>query len=376
MTTLNTRSKNTIVGNFAAGVQGRVAQFVNFSVGSVFLAFAEAVAGVALWLQSMAIAILKQTRLATSYGADADSFIADFGIMARLGAIASSGLVTFSRYTASASAPVVPVGATVKTSDGLQVFTVYADPTNSAFSPALAGYVMPAMALSVNVPVAAAVPGAAGNVAAGTLSLISSAVAGVDTVANPALFINGSDFETDAAMKARFVLTIAGMRDATESAIGKAILALGVNLQYAITSNANPDGSTNYGMVTVFVDDGSGAIPLPLLTSAQLAVSLVRAASVRTGVYAATVLPANINMSIVTGAGYLHSTVVAQAVAALGLQVNGLGLGKSLPFFSLAASVLAVPGVASISGVTLNGGAADLVATIGQTIKIGSLVVS
>ena len=376
MTILNTRSKNTIVGNFAAGVQGRVAQFVNFSTGSVFLALAEAVAGVALWLQSLAITILKVTRLSTSYGADADSFLADFGIMTRLGAIAATGTVTFARYTATASTPQIPIGTLVKTGDGLQSFTVYADLSNSAYSAALNAYVMPASTPSLNVPVIAVVPGAAGNVAAGAASLIASAVSGVDTVNNPAGFLNGSDFETDAALKARFVLTIAGLRDATEFAIGKAISALGVGIQYVISSNTNADGSVNYGMVTVFVDDGSGAIPLSLLTQAQAAVNAVRAASIRTGVFAANILTANIAMAVVTGPGYVHATVVAQVVAALSAATNGMGLGKTLPYFSLASTALAVPGVTNITSVTLNGGVADLVPALGKTIKIGTLVVS
>ena len=376
MTVLNTRSKNTIVGNFAAGVQGRVAQFVNFATGSVFLALAEAVAGVALWLQSLAITILKATRFSTSYGADADSFIADFGIMTRLGAIAASGSVTFARYTATASTPQIPIGTLVKTGDGLQSFTVYADLSNNAYSAALNAYVMAASTSSLNVPVVAVVPGAAGNVAAGAASLIASAVAGVDTVNNAASFLNGSDFETDDALKARFVLTIAGLRDATEFAIGKAIAALGVGIQYQISSNTNADGSVNYGMVTVFVDDGSGAIPLALLTQCQAAVNAVRAASIRTGVFAANILTANIAMAVVTGPGYLHATVVAQVVAALSVATNGLGLGKTLPYFSLASTALAVPGVTNITSVTLNGGIADLVPALGKTIKIGTLVVS
>ena len=56
----------------------------------------------------------------------------------RLAAVASSGQVTFARFTPTQKA-VVPIGATVQSADGTQTFTVTVDTTNSAYNAGLGG---------------------------------------------------------------------------------------------------------------------------------------------------------------------------------------------------------------------------------------------
>jgi hypothetical protein len=380
MATLPTRSFSTIVSNIAAGMQGRVSTFLNFAIGAVLRAIAEAYAGVCLWLQSFALEIAKLTRLATSYGSDADSWIADFGIISRLGAQPATGQVTFARYTAAASAPVIPVGTTVQTTNGGISFTVYADTTNAAYSATAGGYIMAASTSSVSVPVQAVVPGTSGNIAAAAISLITSSVPGVDTVTNAAAFTNAIDFESDAALKARFRLAINALAKGTEAAIGLAITSIQTGMQYTIQENKTYGGATQYGYVTVVVDDGSGNISGTLLTAAQNAVNNsvtgVRAAGVIIGVFAATTTTANVTATITTLPGYIHATVVAQVVAILGANINGLGLGNALPFFSLPGWIMSVPGVQEINSLSLNSGTSDIAANPLATIKTGSLVIS
>lgn len=380
MATLPTRSFSTIVSNIAAGMQGRVSTFLNFAIGSVLRAIAEAYAGVCLWLQSFALEIAKLTRLATSYGADADSWIADFGIITRLGAQPATGSVTFSRYTAAASAPVIPVGTTVQTTNGGISFSVYADTTNVAYSAASNGYILAASTSSVTVPVQAVVSGTSGNIAAGAISLITSSVPGVDTVTNASAFTNAIDTESDAALKARFRLAINALAKGTEAAIGLAITSIQTGLQYTIQENVTYGGVTQYGYVTVVVDDGSGNISSTLLTAAQNAVSSanggVRAAGVIVGVFAATITSANVTATITTLPGYDHPTVVAQVISAITNNINGLGLGNGLPFFDIPGWVMAVPGVQKINALTLNSGTSDIAASPLHTIKAATITVS
>jgi hypothetical protein len=380
MATLPTRSFSTIVSNIAAGMQGRVATFLNFAIGSVLRAIAESYAGVCLWLQSFALEIAKLTRLATSYGSDADSWIADFGIITRLGAQPATGLVTFARYTAAGNAPVIPVGTTVQTTNGGISFTVYADTTNAAYSATAGGYIMAASTSSVSVPVQAVIPGTSGNIAAAAISLITSSVPGVDTVTNAAAFTNAIDFESDAALKARFRLAINALAKGTEAAIGLAITSIQTGMQYTIQENKTYGGATQYGYVTVVVDDGSGAISGTLLTAAQNAVNNsvtgVRAAGVIVGVFAATTTTANVTATITTLPGYVHATVVAQVVAMLGANINSLGLGNALPFFSIPGWIMSVPGVQEVNSLSLNSGTSDIAANPLATIKTGSLVIS
>src|SRR5581483_10551192 len=116
----------------ATAVQGSATALLNFSPGSVIRAIAEGTSSVVLWLQAIILQVLTLTRAATSVGTDLDSWVADYGVT-RLPAVAATGQVTFARFTATQQA-VVPVGATVQTSDGTQTFAVTIDTTNSAYN--------------------------------------------------------------------------------------------------------------------------------------------------------------------------------------------------------------------------------------------------
>ena len=218
MATLPTRSFTAIVQNFAAGVQGRAANLIDFSVGSTLRAIAEATGGVALWLESMALRILLTTRAATSTGTDLDSFVADFGIP-RLGASYASGQVTFTRLSPSATAVTIPVGTQIRTSDDSQTFAVIADASYGTYSASAGGYVLASMVGSITVPVEAITAGAGGNVAAGSITQVLSTIAGIDTVSNASAFSNAEDGETDAELRARFKAFIAQLSKATSAAV-------------------------------------------------------------------------------------------------------------------------------------------------------------
>lgn len=376
MATLPTKSQGTIVALIASGMQGAVSTFLNFAAGAVFLAIAQAYSGPALWLQSIGLAVAKLTRLATSFGSDADSFVADFGIITRLGAQAATGLCTFSRFTPGPSAPFIPVGSTVQTGDGTQQFTVTADPTNPAYSALTNGYTLPAQVASVILPVQAVNPGTQGNVAAGTISQIVSSLSGVDTVVNVAAFINGINQESDAAFKTRFQLAIASLSKGTETAIRAAIGSLEAGIQITIQENLDLNGNQDNGMVTIVIDDGSGNPSATLVAQCAAAADTVRCASIRYGVYGATTTLVSVNATITTGAAFVNETVVAQVVAAIAAQINSTGLGNGLDYFDIPIAARAVPGCTNISNYTLNGAAADLPGSPQNTFKAGVLTIS
>lgn len=391
MTTLNTRSLQTGVETFAAAAQARTSDLVDFSPGAILRAVAEAIVADELWLQALTVQVLAVTRLSTSFGTDVDTFCVQFmpalpGTVStalpigtpRIQAVAATGQVTFSRNTVSSTAPFIPVGTLVKTADGSQSFRVYADPTNSSYSAALGGYTIPTGTASVTASVQAVNAGSQGNVAAGTISLLASTIqsGGVDTLVNAAAFTNGVDQESDAALKARFVQFIASLARATEGALTYAIQSLQTGLQVAIHEQVDPNGTTDYGMVTIYVDDGSGAPPSTVITAANNAVGAYRAAGVRVGVYGATTLLATAVMVITTASGFNHAAVVGQVGTALTAFINAVGLENTLHYTQLAAVAYGVAGVTNVSAVTLNGGTADLVPGFGQTIKANVPVIS
>lgn len=396
MSTLVTKSFSQIVGAVAAGMQGRItSRFLNFAIGSVLRGFAEAYAGVLLWIQKDALDIQKQTRLATSFGADVDSFVADFPLsgVARLGAQPATVLCTFGRYTAGPAPVYVPVGGIVKTSDGTQSFQVYADTTNPAFdesytapgasSPA-GGYLMAPQVENVAAPVqsitpgTAGAPGANGNVGAGAIALIASSMPGVDTVTNVAAATNGIDAEADGSVKTRFALAVRGRGGGTVPAIQSAVANLRVGMQATVLEGQDINGNVAPGVCSVIIDDGSGNVSSAILSAAQTAVDRVRPAGMRVGVYAATERMATVVMTITTRPGYDHNTVVAKVSAALALFINGLGQGVTLAYFDLPAIAKGVPGVLEVQpgNYLLNGGTTDMVGTPQSTIKAGSLVIS
>lgn len=392
MATLPTQSFNQIVTNTIAGIQGRSAKLINFSIGSTLRAIVEGFAGLFLWLQSMVLQALKASRLATSVGVDADTFTADWmptigtsnGVLSpRLGAQAASGQVTFSRFTAapstcfipaatsvSASGVIVNAGsqnaATVQTADGTQNFVVTADTTNPDYSSSLGGYTLQSSVASITVAVEAQIAGAGGNVLADTITVITSPIAGIDTVTNSAAFINGANQESDSALKQRFQTYILGLSRGDYYGLDASIEGTDVTVQWKLTEGYNYDGSYHPGYFFVVADDGSGTPSPGFLQTITNAANAVRPLGIQCSVFAPVVITANVGMQITTATGYDHDTVVAQVVATVTNNINALGLGNQLPWSILASWAYSVAGVTAVSAVTLNGGSGDA-ATISPT---------
>jgi hypothetical protein len=402
MASLNTQSFTTGLQNFVAAAQGTCKTLLDFTVGSILLAVAEATQGVVLWLQGLILQLLATTRLATSKGNDVDTFCVDFmpalpgSVTAvlpngspRLPAVSSTGSVTFARFTptnaAFIPASITPgdgLGAVIQTLDGTQTFNVVADTTQPLYSTALGGYTIPAGQGSGAAKVKAVNGGTGGNISAGTLSVLQTGLSGVDTVTNAAPYTNGINQESDPALKARFVAFMNSLSEGTLGAFAFAITSLQQGLQYKLIENVDYNGSTDNGMVTVIIDDGSGTTPTATVNLVANAIISVRAAGIRSGVFAATKLAANVVMTIGVAQGFVPAMVQLQAIAAVTTAINGVGMGDplgagpTLDFMLLGQAAFNVPGVSSVTGVLLNSGTADLTGTKLQTIKAGTLTVN
>jgi uncharacterized phage protein gp47/JayE len=365
----------TLVETMAAAVQGAASSLLDLTVGSVLRAILEANASLALWLQWLIVQVLATTRLATSTGADCDSFCADFGFY-RLGAVAATGAVTFSRFSPSIAA-FIPVGANVTTADNSQTFTITADTTNADFNAAQAGYNLAAGVASITLPAAASVAGAAGNVQPGAIALITSAMAGVDIVTNNLVFLGGLDAESDAAFRARFGVYLASLSKATEAAIGVAIAGIEQGLSYVISENVDQTGAAQPGHFVVTVDDGSGAPPSWLLTTVQQAVDAVRPVGSSFAVQGPVVTLANVSLAISTAAGASHQDAVAAVAAAIETYVSGLGVGAGLNYSRLPQLTYGAAGsITNASAILLNGATADLMPPIFGVVRCGTVTVS
>lgn len=378
MATLSLQNFTTLVQNMAASVQGACATLLDLTVGSVLRAILEATGSVALWLQWLALTILQTSRLNTSMGTDVDSFVNQFA-MYRLAALFASGMATFSRFVAATTAPIIPVGANVKTGDGTQTFIVTADPTNPAYSALLGtsgGYLLAAGATSVSVPVMAAVAGLGGNVMPGTITLMGTAIPGVDAVTNPVAFTNGAAGETDAALIARFPIFIDGLSKATEGAIETAILSVQQGIDYAIAANVDAMGNPQPGNFIVTIDDGTG-IPNPTLNAnVYSAVDAVRSICESFSVQSPTDTWAAVTFTI-TAPTAIKPSLIGPVETSVTSYIDSLTIGQTLSITKLAAIIYNTnAAITNVSALLINGMASDLTTGPSGVIRAQSVVAS
>jgi uncharacterized phage protein gp47/JayE len=372
---LSLRNFTSIFNTAAAAVQGTASQLIDLSPGSTLGAILNANASLALWIQWLILQVLRTTRAATSTGADLDSWMADFALV-RLPAVAAAGNVTFSRFVASTAA-FLPVGATVRTSDGSQTFAVTVDTANAAWNATQNGYSLAPGVLSLTVPTVAQVPGAAGNIQAGAISLLAAAVPGIDTVTNAMPFLNGLDAESDAAFRRRFQDYIASRSRATKQAIAYAIESTQQALHYLIQENIAADGSQRFGSFLVVIDDGSGQPPSSLMAAVSAAIDAVRPIGSSFAIQPPVVIQANVTLAITLAPGASRSAIMGEVYGAIIGFIDALPIGAPLPWSRIAQLAYgADPAVTNVTGVLLNGSAADLSAGPTGVIKALSIVVN
>jgi hypothetical protein len=370
---VSTNTFSQFVQNSVAAIQGMASQLLDLTVGSVLRSFVDAYSLLALWLQAEILQVAALTRFATSFGADADSWGAQFGFDREDGNPAS-GTVTFSRFTPTAQATVA-VGTVVQTQTGVQ-YGVIADTTQPSFNATLNAYVLPASTSSITATVEALVSGASGNAIAGFINVLGSSIPGVDTVTNAAAFQNGNDPQTDEEYKAGFPGFLQSLSKGTPAAIAFAIQQLGENVDFTYTENENRDGTFNPGFFFVIADDGTGNPSSGFLATVGAAIEAVRGDSITFAVFPPTIVTANVAMVITTDGSVVHAAAVAAVEAAIEAFINALPIGATLPFNILPSIAFGVQGVTNATGITLNGGTADINTTAQQIIKAGTVAVS
>ena len=194
------------------------------SIGSVTRKIIDAVAG------QIADASIDNQLLTYQYdvnskvGADLDAWVQLFG-MSRFPAARASGTVTFTRGT-STDVISVPINAQVTTADGLLVFQT------------LAAAILDVGAISATVPAQAVTAGPAGNVAAGTLTLLQTPVSEINAVTNVQAMSGGANQETDSQLQARWKATV------FKSMAGTEAMFLGIALNNPSCTAANVVGAS------------------------------------------------------------------------------------------------------------------------------------
>ncbi|QOF94186.1 baseplate J/gp47 family protein [Novacetimonas hansenii] len=366
------QSFKTTLGNMVASAQGACSSLLDLNVGSAGRAMLEAVAGLGLWFQFIALQILSRTRLSTSIGSDVDSFVEDFGLSREAGT-AATGTITLTSFTPSSQSATIAVGATVKTASNL-IYQVVEDSTNAAWSAADSAYIRPAGTASITVPIQCETTGATGNVAAGAICLLGTAVSGIDTVTNSAALTNGSDGETDAALRTRFVAYINSRSKATVAAIENAVTDVSADLIYQVVENEDTSGATLPGNVVVYVDDGSGDVSDSVIDAVYTAVDDVRPATVSIQVVRPDVVRPPVAMTISVNSTGDLATIESTISTNIATYLNGLAIGDGASFSRLIQIAYASStSVTNVTGVTLAGGTVDLPAITGTAYRAGTV---
>lgn len=372
---LNLQTFSTVVANSAAAVQAATTQLLDLSTGSVLRAVLEANASMMLWMQWLIIRVLRATRASTSSDDDLDSWMADFEF-SRLPPARAVGEVTLSRFSTDIAAVVAPT-TLLKTGDGSQTFGVSTDTLSIFWDPASGTYLVPIGTTSVEVPVIAQVAGSAGNVQAATITLISSPLAGIDTVTNALGTTGGCDAEPDAPYRQRFHAFINSRSRATLAAVECAIITVQQGLSYSIHENVDSSGASRLGSFVITVDDGSGIPSDTVLAAVNAAVHAVRPIGSVFTVRAPTVCMVSISACIITSIDADHSTVLSDIRQSITNFVNTLAIGQMLPVTRIAQLAYdANPAVLNVSRLLLNGETEDVLVDNMGVIKISSLLVT
>jgi uncharacterized phage protein gp47/JayE len=389
--TVQTQTGSQFLSNFATAVQGAATALVDFSVGSILRAVGQAAMGMALWLQGLGLQAAALSRFATSFNSDADSWGDQFGFP-RLPPKPSSGPVTLARFTptnaASAQAAtssgtdsngntIWTGGAIVETLDGSVEFMLIPDTTQSAYDSETNTYNAASGTASITATAVCTEAGSDGNVAADAIALFAAAIAGFDTVTNAAPFENGADAEFDAAYKARFPAYLASLSDGTPLAVETSVTNIEEDASCTIVENQTYGGTQEYGYFYAIVNDGSGDPPSGFISSAANAIEATRPIGCVYGVFAPTIVEVAVALGITAASGYELANLEPIVQAAIEEYIDGLAEGEGLPWSKIADLAWdASPGIANVTGWTINGGTADITVTDQQVIQYSSVTVN
>lgn len=369
------RSFSTLVQTAMVTAQASSGGKLALTIGTPGRALIESVSALGLWLQYILIQILCRTRLATSVGADCDSFVGDFG-MVRLPGVRARGTVTMTCFSYADISAVVRPGVLVRTASAI-TFQVIVDDTHRQWSPETGGYVRPAGTVSLTLPVEALLEGVQGNVPQGAISLMGTSVAGIDIVTNPQAFSNGADQETDAQLRERFPLWLAAKASASRSAIENAVADVQNNLSYAVFDGEAADGTTRAGYFTVVVDDKSERVPEQVLRRVYSQVENCKALGIGFAVQRPVILTLAVSMTVHI-AGTADAAQVRSAIEqAVINDIRSARIGGQYAFSRLAylAYAAAADSVLTVRQVSLNGAQDDIPGLASQSLLPGTISV-
>lgn len=334
--------RNYIIGylqNTSSWSDG-IPKLTDFNEGSVIYTICSAVA-VAADALGMSIYMCRLAAyLSTAIGEDLDNKCADYGIT-RKAASSAEGSFIFTKNAASSSDITIPSASKISTlptgSSDIVSYTVDEDT------------VLPAGSTSISVACTCTETGSAGNLAANTALLLSSAIAGIDGVEIDTAITNGSDEETDDSLRERGLAAFQSLAHGTAAYYESVVLAIsGISSASVKAQNRGP------GTLDIFITGADNSIPSDsIVEEAQTEIDAVKVLTDDVKVLTPTLLTVNISITIYAESGYTLSNLETSVQTAIETYINGLGLGGGSVGYVYASQIVAaaigVTGVANAS---------------------------
>ena len=127
--------------------------------------------------------------------------------------------------------------------------------------------------------------------------------------------------------------------------------------------NMDSAGNVRAGNILIVVDDGSGALAEPLLSSLSSAVGAVRPVGTTFSIQPPQIIPVQVSLSIVLPSDLSLPTTQNQLQTAIESYINGLPIGSTLSVTRISQLAYATESrIMNVSNVVLNGQTTDLVA--------------
>jgi uncharacterized phage protein gp47/JayE len=286
----------------------------------------------------------------------------DYGLVRKPG-VKASGTARFSRLVAAVNDIPIVAGST------------FATPPDSfgnrlEFQTTIEGTLLTGETF-VDISSQAAAEGINYNINSGEVLEITSQLDAIDSVTNTTTFSGGKDIETDDEFRQRIKLYIQTLSKGTKAALRSAALNVpGVKFVNVVESG------TNDGIVTVYIDDGSGQASSELIAQVVEAIDLVRAAGIIVNTYAVSLVEIDLIMVIVLQSGYTFAAVESSIKTVVREYIDSLTVGESVIYSKVYGNIILVDGVADLTSLTLNTGTANITINEDEVAKTGTITIT
>ena len=280
------RTLQTIINELQADIISRNPAIADWSPVSVNLTLAQAYSKLIYDLEQDIISTANSLWVNTATDSDLDKLVVDRLPAGRQPGTEASGSVTFSRTTSAPVDIAIPKGTIISQPNpsGVPVYFITTEDVT-----------LVAGTLSIASDAIAMMAGTNGNAPAFTIIGLINVPSGITSVTNPLAFTNGTDAESDDALRKRYIYSVNIPGRATSSMIVQHLIDL-QSVTEAMVFTELP------GVVEIVVDSNLGVTNYDT-TIAPAIVDNLAAGVIARGLVGATIVSGTITPNINTGAG-------------------------------------------------------------------------